>query len=380
MRLVILTFSFLLLSFGSNALWTKMSDLPGKGRHRGTGIAIGHKGYIGLGHYNGTGVNIMLSDWWEYDPSNNTWTQKADFIGNNGNGNYAALAFGMESKGYIGGGITGGSNFYEFDPATNTWTSKASLPDPITDSHGFVVNGKAYYFDSGQTYEYSPSTDSWTTKGPTPFGSAFWNSTFSIDDKGYIQTGNQLWEYKPFTDSWLARASYPGLAGSATVGFTHLGKGYVMTGFSGSLSNVTSEVWCFDPNTNSWIQKEEFPGTSRRFASGFSINDRAYFGIGTNGTNLSDFWCYDPLLQLGNELELNVTCYPNPATEFVRIEWEFNGITEVLIMDQNGKLVRNVKSSDSSIDIDCSTWNKGQYFFTVLSENKSSHHSSFVVR
>lgn len=380
MRLFFLTLSFLLLSFGATALWTKMADMPGPGRHRGTGIAIGNKGYIGLGHYNGTGTNIMLSDWWEYDPASNTWTQKADYPGNNGNGNYAVLAFGMANKGYLGGGITGGSNFYEFDPAMNTWTLKAPLPDPITDSYGFVINEKAYYVDNGQTFEYDPTTDSWTVKGPAPFGSAFWNASFTINDKAYVQTGNQLWEYKATTDSWLSRASYPGAAGSATVGFNHMGRGYIMTGFNGSLSNVTREVWSYDPNTNSWLQMEDFPGTSRRFASGFSIGNKAYFGIGTNGTNFSDFWSFDLLAETTEIEKTTIKCFPNPASDWMQISWENEGRSEILITDQAGKTVFQTETLSNTLEVQCSDWSKGQYFIRIRSGEKNHYPKTFVVR
>ncbi len=368
MRLLLITTGFLLFSNFTHALWTKMADLPGPGRHRGTGIAIGNKGYIGLGHYNGTGNNIMLDDWWEYDPSNNTWTQKADYPALN----YAALAFGMTTKGYVGGGITGGSSFYEFDPMQNTWTPKASLPDPITDSQGFVINDKAYYFDNGQTYEYDPLTDTWDTKGPVPFGGAFWNTSFVIGDKGYIQDGSVFYEYKPLTDSWLLRPNFPGMTGSATVGFSQNGKGYIVSGFGGSLSNVSSEFWMFDPNTNSWTQLENFPGTSRRFASGFNIGAKAYFGIGTNGTNFSDFWCFD-LLADTDELEFeDIKCFPNPTSNEININWNTTGTVEVKIIGLNGRIMKNERVYQNEYRTDCSLWPKGNYIVKLTNENGNS--------
>lgn len=368
MRLLLLTFGFILISSASHALWTKMADMPGPGRHRGTGIAIGNKGYIGLGHYNGTGNNIMLDDWWEYDPSNNTWTQKADYP----SVNYAALAFGTSTKGYVGGGITGGSSFYEFDPMQNTWTPKASLPDPITDSQGFVINDKAYYFDNGQTYEYDPTIDTWNIKGPVPFGGAFWNTSFVIGDKGYIQDGSVFYEYKPQTDSWLLRPNFPGMTSSATVGFSQHGKGYIVCGFGGSLSNVSSEFWMFDPSTNSWTQKENFPGTSRRFASGFNIGDKGYFGIGTNGTNFSDFWCFD-LLADADEIEITeITCFPNPTSKEINISWAEIGTFDIQVIGMNGNIMLSDKIQQNNVKIDCSFWPKGNYLVKLINGKGNS--------
>lgn len=376
MRLLLLTIGIILISFDSNALWTKMADLPANGRHRATGIAIGNKGYIGLGHYNGTGNNIMLDDWWEYDPSNNTWAQKADFP----SANYAALAFGGTTKGYVGGGITGGSNFYEFDPMQNTWTPKASLPVSITDHAGFVINDKCYYISGSQVFEYDPSLNSWTTKGPSPIGGAFWNASFVIGDKGYIQDGGTFYEYKPSTDSWLQRATFPGSTGSATVGFSQLGKGYIVSGFGGGLSNVSSEFWRFDPNTNSWLRLEDFPGSSRRFAAGFNIGNKAYFGIGTNGTNFSDFWCFDLLAEISETRLLEVKCFPNPTTDFINFTWQEIGVAQIIIYDPNGRKFFEKKTVENNISIDCTDFQKGQYFFYVSVDNNTQYQSTFMVR
>lgn len=376
MRLLLLTFIFALISDASHALWTKMADLPGPGRHRGTGIAIGNKGYIGLGHYNGTGNNIMLDDWWEYDPSNNTWTQKANFP----SVNYAPVAFGGSTKGYIGGGITGGSNFYEFDPMQNTWTLKAPLPVSVSDVAGFVVNDKCYYMSGSQIFEYDPAIDTWTTKSPPPIGGGFWNTSFVIGDKGYFQNNSTFYEYKPATDSWLARPAFPGATNSATVGFSTLGKGYIVSGFGGGLSNVSSEFWMFDPNTNSWTQMEDFPGTSRRFASGFNIGNKAYFGIGTNGTNFSDFWCFD-LLADTDELEIkDITYFPNPTSNEINIKWTASGTVKVQIIGLNGQIIQNERVLQNKFSTDCSLWPKGNYIVKLINENGNAVSKTITVQ
>ena len=53
----------------------------------------------------GCGSNTNLGDWWEYDISNDTWTQKADFPGNDRHhpycfsiGDYAYVGFGHGSS------------------------------------------------------------------------------------------------------------------------------------------------------------------------------------------------------------------------------------------------------------------------------------------
>src|SRR5205823_10618643 len=63
-------------------------------------FSIGSKGYVGTGAHDGP-----KRDFWEYDPSTNVWTQKADF---GGLPRLAAVGFSIGSKGYLG---TGQHNF-----------------------------------------------------------------------------------------------------------------------------------------------------------------------------------------------------------------------------------------------------------------------------
>ena len=55
-------------------------------------------------------------DFWEYDPSTNTWTQKLDF---GGTARHGAVGFAIGNKGYIGTGYNGTSgtkDFWEYNP------------------------------------------------------------------------------------------------------------------------------------------------------------------------------------------------------------------------------------------------------------------------
>src|SRR5437870_7366792 len=102
--------------------WTQKADFGGTARYAAVAFSIGRKGYIGTGDDN---IIPLYEDVWEYDPSTNTWTQKADFGG--GPRAYAG-GFTIGSKGYIGlgGELSGGTkDLWEYDPTTNSWTQKA---------------------------------------------------------------------------------------------------------------------------------------------------------------------------------------------------------------------------------------------------------------
>ena len=60
MKRYLLSFLFLIFTL-STALagdWIQKASFGGVGRHRASGCATANKGYMGLGHMNGSGVNI----------------------------------------------------------------------------------------------------------------------------------------------------------------------------------------------------------------------------------------------------------------------------------------------------------------------------------
>lgn len=139
-----------------------------------TGFSIGTKGYIGTGQY-------YNNDFWEYNPSGDSWTKKADFPGS---ARSDAAGFSIGTKGYIGTGYDGNeyydaatdqihigekNDFYEYDASSDTWIKKADFPFSARDAVGFSIGSKGYigtgfqssygnsYYFSG-FYEYTPGT------------------------------------------------------------------------------------------------------------------------------------------------------------------------------------------------------------------------------
>lgn len=355
------------LADNAEAGWIKRADMAGGARHRGTGCSIGNKGYLGLGHYNGTGVNIVLKDWWEYDPATNAWSQKADYIGGTAAGNYGVLTLSIGDYAYITGGAFTDQNVHRYDPKTNVWTTIGTAPDFFSNTEGFVVGGKGYVVKGSAVHEFDPATNSWALKNPAPFGSSVWMGAMSTDEKGYVRTFGGFYEYKPSTDQWILRASFPGIATSASMNFVQRDKIYVVAGYGGGLSNVTSEVWEYDPFLNTWTMLDEFPGTSRRFGAAFSIGDRSYCGNGTNGTNFNDFWEFDSELYLSTDyLSIEkVNLYPNPATDFVNIDLEGYDQFDVTVTDAMGQTVRKLNASLGTIRIDRENLPAGHYFAQI---------------
>src|SRR5207247_845667 len=163
----------------------------------------------------------------EYNSGTNSWTQKADF---GGTARFSAAGFSIGAKGYIGTGLDnpqlGGEkkDFWEYDTTANTWTNKADFA------------GTARYGARG----FSIGTNQWEHKsefGGTARWGAF---SFSIGTKGYIGSGTpdvantfkkDFWEYDPGTNQWTQKTDFGGMGRYAPVGFSIGAKGYIGTGF-----------------------------------------------------------------------------------------------------------------------------------------------------
>lgn len=96
--------------------------MGGPSRLSGSAFSIDEKGYIGLGYNFETDKD--LKDFWEYNPTNNTWTQKTNF---GGHARQGAASFAVEGKGYIGTG-------YDYDNDVDLKDFWRSILHPI---HGF---------------------------------------------------------------------------------------------------------------------------------------------------------------------------------------------------------------------------------------------------
>lgn len=90
----------------ANGQWTQLADFP-VDREDAVGFSINGKGYIGIGSYNGT----VKSDFYEYDPINDTWTRIADLPTK---GSIGSVAVVIGGKAYIL--ANDNKEIWEFDP------------------------------------------------------------------------------------------------------------------------------------------------------------------------------------------------------------------------------------------------------------------------
>ena len=113
----------------------------------------------------GTGLKFdrtgSLNDFWEYDPTTDKWTKKADFPGG---ARYDAVGFSIGNKGYIGTGW-GYKDFWEYDPVADSWKRKDDFPGGgrskmayfSTGTKGYVAGGQTMSGDTADFWEFDPT-------------------------------------------------------------------------------------------------------------------------------------------------------------------------------------------------------------------------------
>lgn len=165
-------------------------------------FAIGNKGYVG----GGAGPTSYLSDFQEYNPVTNEWVAKANLPGPR----VGAAAFVINTKGYMVAGYETGyrNDLWEYNPAdtsngwdTNNnplgkWTAKAPFPGTprylavafSIDTKGYMGSGCDQSVHFKDFYQYDPGPNTWQTKDSIP-GVRAGAIGFSIGNKGYVGTG-----------------------------------------------------------------------------------------------------------------------------------------------------------------------------------------------
>ncbi len=360
-------------------VWNNKTGYPGVGRHRASGIGIGQKVYYGLGHVSSGALNIGFQDWWEYDPATNSWTQKANYP----HESHGAVGFSIGNKGYMGSGdsetLGAVNDFYEFDPVANIWTAKAPCPLSNDGHISFAINGLGYLGlgNASQLYSYNPITNNWTLVSSAMPGS--WHgASFVINNKAYYlpSFSNTLYMFDPTTNTVTTKAPFIGLSRIAAAGFSVRGQGYIGLGTRAFDSpNDLKDFYFYDPTLDAWDTiPKSFPGVRRHFVPCVTIGDNVYFGTGTNGTNLADFWAYEWKVSVGTneyEKEESVSVYPNPASDFINIKLEKESLDKHLILklfSLDGKEIVNENISTLSHSIRVSHLPKGVYTISLTDE------------
>ncbi len=251
--------------------------------------AIGAKVYVVGGLIRAGSTNRLFI----YDPFTDTWLEGAPLpiLGGVDHPNVAAVS----GKVYFLGGIRIGTGFvtgrtFEYDPADNTWTERAPMPIPRAASGVAALGGRIYVAgglaDSGSVSSFEafdPTTNSWTVLPPMPTARDHLTAQ-AVGSKFYAIAGrrggsnfNVNEEYDPVTNTWTARASIPtprGGLGSGTIG----GRIQVFGGEgpSGTPEGTFPQNEEYDPSTDTWRILAPMP-TPRHGIYGATVDGRRLF-------------------------------------------------------------------------------------------------------
>ena len=309
-----------------------LGGLTGGGleRNLACGFSLNGKGYVCLGE--GLGSTFM-NDLWEFDKANQTWTQKADFIGTPRRG---ATSFVINHIAYVGTGEDEQglcNDFYTYSPIDNSWEAIATFPgEARRQAVGFELNGYG-----------------WIATG----------------DAGVLK--NDLWSYNVVTNQWQEKSNLPGNPRLGAVAWSTSPSAYIATG-QDPTGAYLNDVWQYNYYQNSWTQRNIFIGGGRVNAIAMVINGSVYVGGGYNGSYLDDFFTYNGIAELQEE-DILFTLYPNPSESWVKIDGLEHPTSYSIFSATGMELLRGKTSSHASISLE--NLSPGAYIIKLTIQNRT---------
>jgi N-acetylneuraminic acid mutarotase len=313
MKKLLFTLLLSVIILGANAqnyTWSNMPSLPHT-LYSPASFSIGDKVYVISGAAVSYGISgyplIMSHEVWEFNTVSSTWTQKRDYPGT---AVYGASGFSIGSYGYVVNGWDstgsgqGPATTWQYDPSTDSWTAKAAfIGSTRYTSAAFSVNGKGYVACGFSPYMndvfcYDPTTDSWSQRSSFPGGPRQNMVAFTIGNTAYAGMGatgdnrasyfieSDLYKYDDLTDTWTQLSPFPGDAVAAAASFTINGNAYVVDGvdqnsvyYSVSIA-PSNKVWKYTPASDTWSLYGVFPDSALFNGASASANGAGYMGFG----------------------------------------------------------------------------------------------------
>ena len=235
--------------------WTARAPMPVGLHHVGIGVS-GGKLYI-IGGYKMSGLSVWhpVATVYAYDPTADTWTERAPMPTPRG----ALSVTELDGKLYAIGGYDREANIAAvevYDPEQNTWAERAPLPTPRDHLATATVSGKVYVIggrlngDYGRnlslTEVYDPGTDRWSRAADLPTArsgitaSVVGGRIYVFGGEATDGTFGENEAYDPARDTWQAMAPMPSARHGLGSAVMH-GSIYVISGGptpGGSFSNL----------------------------------------------------------------------------------------------------------------------------------------------
>lgn len=222
--------------------WSQQASFPGTAKADAATFVAAGKGYVCTGN-NWLGEATRSSkENWQFDPVTNTWTRKKNFPGA---ARISAVGASVNDKGYVGtgqsapGDLPGFNDWFQYDPSTDTWTKKANLPAQYRWSAVAFASSDKIYVGTGTNYDhgvfgdnwaYDPATDTWKSRAACPGGPRAYATGLSLPKEGVMLaggeglfTGIECWRYNFSNNTWTQGLNVPGSrlqAGGFSIGGT----------------------------------------------------------------------------------------------------------------------------------------------------------------
>ncbi len=356
---------------------------------------------------------------YKYDPSSDTWSAKGN-VPAALNNRWAGVGFAINGKGYVMGGVDASSvctnDLWQYDPSSDSWIQKADFPGGKRMSAGcFVIGNKAYIGGGLDTanvdglsptnpkndfWQYDATTDAWTAKANLPYDSSYLEApfAFSIGSKGYLSCGRHFsqsagvygyvyedstFQYDTLLNTWTAVANFAGAGRFAGVSFVLNNIAYCGTGISQTLAvECFDDFYAFDPVANSWASLPVTPFPSRGFGVATTLSTgKAYFGTGWQFPSsvlfYKDWWEFLPVpTEIANQHQngAGIKCFPNPCNTELTIQIPTGDAVKYTYTICN-LLGQRIQNGDlpANNNINTVTLPNGQYVLQLHSTSSDNH-------
>ena len=181
--------------------WSAKPDFPGAKRASPVSFALSTGAYIGLGIDYSSWETINFTDFYHFNAASNSWTRKNDFEGEDREYFYRSLkeasVFVLNDEAYIGGGggDTGKTEFWKYNAAQDSWQERARFHEAHYGNPTFVLNGKGYIANGitgGGCWEYNPVVNAWMLKpGPDNYASNTGSFAFVVNGIPFLGGGER---------------------------------------------------------------------------------------------------------------------------------------------------------------------------------------------
>ncbi len=210
---------------------------------------------------------------YEYNPANNSWSQRAC---HDAGRRYSHQAYGVGDHVYFIGG-NGPHNYnHRYTPATNSWSNMACIIGPGGGcngrycARGGVVDGMIYVGKgrladggtTGHTARYDPGANSWSELRASDVPTTEFNAGvighhiyFAGGNNGFGSPSTFVERYDVRANTWERVTNAPDARGNAAVYGGPDGRLYYINGTEAAglgCGACPNDGWAFDPTSGAW--------------------------------------------------------------------------------------------------------------------------------